>query len=303
MKILVAGGTGFIGSEIVDALSKESANEIVVLGRDPNKIRQVFSKLKVEPRQGDVTHPETLKGKFSDIDVVIQCIQFPNQPVQNKAKGYTYEKYDGEGTENLCAEIKKSNVKRIIYLSGAGTSPDRPEPWFKAKVRAEKAVKDTGKDYVILRPSWVFGPGDHSMNKFIAFGKFLPVMPVIGDGQYRVTPVFVTDLAAVCVKALREPSVAHETIDMGGPETLTMNQIQEKVLKVLDKKKSLVHQPIWLMKTAGSVMSSILPSPPLSAEAIDFVTMDIPVDGSRAEKIFGIKFSDLESALKTYVEE
>jgi uncharacterized protein YbjT (DUF2867 family) len=301
-KILVAGGTGFIGSEIVRALSETAENEVVVLGRSSNKMESLFPGLKIEHRQGDVTNPQTLVGKLKDIDVVINCVQFPNHPVQNKSKGYTYEKYDGEGTQNLCAEINRSQVKRVIYISGAGTSPDKPEPWFKAKVKAEAAVIGTGREYVILRPSWVYGPEDHSMNKFIAFGNYLPAMPVIGDGKYLVTPVFVKDLAQVCARAVTLPISAHETVDVGGPETLSMNEIQEKVLKVLGKTKPLMHQPLWFMKIAGGIMSAVLPTPPLSAEAVEFVTMNNPVDGRRAEKIFDFKFTNLESALHSYIE-
>jgi nucleoside-diphosphate-sugar epimerase len=288
MRILIAGGTGFIGSEIAKAISAEKNHELIILSR-------------VSDRIGDVTKAETLKKKFDDIDIVIHCVQFPNHPVQNPAKGYTYEKYDAEGTENICYELKNTKVQRIIYISGAGTDSLRQEPWFKAKVRAEKAVKETGKEYIILRPSWVYGPHDRSMNKFIEFAKNLPMMPVIGDGKSRVSPVFVKDLAQLCLRAITTPPKAHETLDVGGPEVLTMNDIQRLVLKLLGKNKPLVHQPLWLMKIAGSVMEKVLPTPPLSAEAVDFVNMDIPVDGGPAEKIFNYKMKSLEEALKSYL--
>jgi len=289
MKILIAGGTGFIGSEIARIIAQDGHHQIIILSRN-------------QGRAGDITKVETLKNKFDDIDVVIQCVQFPGHPVQNLSKGYTYEKYDAEGTENLCYVIKNTAVKRIIYISGAGTDSLRQEPWFKAKVRAEKAVKETGKEYVIFRPSWVYGPNDRSMNRFIEFGKHLPLMPVIGDGQSRVAPVFVSDLAELCFRAITTPPNAHETIDVGGPEILTMNEVQKLVLKLLGKNKPLVHQPIWLMKIAGSMMTKVLSHPPLSAEAVDFVNMDIPVDGKPAEKLFDYKLKSVENALKSYLQ-
>jgi len=295
VKILIAGGTGFIGSEIVKAILIENKHQVIVLSRDPKKVKVG------EGRLGDVTRIETLKNKFGDIDVVIQCVQFPNHPVQNSSKGYTYEKYDAEGTENICYNVKDSKVQRIIYISGAGTDSLRQEPWFKAKVRAEKAVKETGKEFVILRPSWVYGPNDKSLNRFIDFAKHLPLMPVIGDGKSRVSPVFVQDLAQLCLRAITVPPNAHETLDVGGPQVLTMNEVQRLVLKLLGKNKPLVHQPLWLMKIAGSMMTKILPNPPLSAEAIDFVNMDIPVDGRPVENLFNYEMKSLEDALKSYI--
>jgi nucleoside-diphosphate-sugar epimerase len=296
-RVLVAGGTGFIGSAIVRELLTHEAYNISVLSRNPEKARSIYGG-RVQMVKGDITVPGSLEPALDQIDAVIQCVQFPNHPVQNPRKGFTYEKVDAEGTENLCRAVKNSSVKKIIYLSGAGTAPGKTEPWFRAKLRAEKAVQKTGRDFVILRPSWVYGPGDRSMTKFISFARHLPFMPVIGDGENRVTPLFIDDLAVFCVRALDSQEALNQIIEVGGPQTLTMNEIQSAVLKAMNRKKPLLHQSLWLMKIVSTVMNLILSKPPLSAEAVDFVTADVPVDTERAEKIFGFKTTPLSEGLK-----
>jgi uncharacterized protein YbjT (DUF2867 family) len=97
MKILIAGGSGFIGKSIVQALLDHHPEHTpVVLSRNPEKLG-----LRVEARKGDVTKRESLAHVLDGIDAVIHAVQFPNHPVQNPSKGYTYEKYDAEGTENF----------------------------------------------------------------------------------------------------------------------------------------------------------------------------------------------------------
>src|SRR5205085_2365727 len=81
---------------------------------------------------------------------------------------------DDAGPERMVAAASSNGVRRFIYLSGAGTRPGRTEPWFRAKERAERAITASGMEYVILRPSWIYGPDDRSMNKFVAFVKYLP---------------------------------------------------------------------------------------------------------------------------------
>ncbi len=292
MKILIAGGTGFIGSAVAKKLS-QSGNHISILSRrhqDPNCQNLVT---------GDITKPNSLAEIKWNFDVIIMCVQFPNHPVENPKKGFTYEKVDGEGTENLCRAIAGKNVKRLIYISGAGTGPDKKENWFRAKWRAESAVKKTGIDYVILRPSWVYGPGDRSMTKFIQF-THLPVMPVIGNGKNRVSPVFIDDLAEVISESVTSEKARNKVIDVGGPRVMTMNEIQQAVLNYKNKRRILLHQPIWLMKTIGTVLNATLKNPPLSSSAVDFINMDNASDSKAVEKTFDIKMRPLEIGLKSF---
>ena len=202
--------------------------------------------------------------------------------------------------ERLVEASRKNGVRRIVYLSGAGTSPERTEPWFQAKVIAERAIQGSGMEWVILRPSWVYGPEDKSLNKFVAFIKYLPIVPVVGDGTNRVQPISVFDVARVAAGAVFLPEATNRIFDLGGPEELTMDEILGRVQRVLGTHRPLLHQPAGLMKLAAIPMQ-ILSEPPLSPEAVDFILQETHVDPRPTEETFGISFTPLEEGLRQYL--
>lgn len=298
MKVLIAGGTGFIGSRVAEMLRPQGAH-VTILSRhspaDPSPYAYI---------QGDVTEPSSLQNIKDSFDCVIICVQFPNHPVENPGKGWTYELVDGQGTENLCQVLAHLKIGKIIYVSGAGTGPDKKQSWFKAKWRAEQAVKEAckknGASYVIFRPSWIYGPKDRSMSRFIKMARMLPALPVIGDGQYRMAPIFIDDFAQCVTAACGHEAVKNVTLDVGGPQILTMNQVMHAVARSVGKKKALIHQPTGLMKFVGSAMQAVLPRPLLSPQAVEFLTQDIPVDGKPVQELLGLHFRTLDEGLSQY---
>ena len=297
MQVLVAGGTGFIGRHVVDELAGRAKFDLRVMTRDPEKARRRSG---VEYVRGDVAEPATLAAATRGIEAVVHCVQFPNHPVENPRRGWTYEEVDGDGTERMVAASVANGVRRFVYLSGAGVRPGRTEPWFRAKERAERAVTNSGMEYVIIRPSWIYGPEDRSLNKFVAFTKYLPVVPVIGSGQERVQPVSVFDVAVVVADAVDNPRATNRVFELGSREPLSMDEILRTVQKVLGKRRPLLHQPAWLVKIPASLLQYV-PNAPLSPGAIDFITSDERVDPSAAERVFGVEFTPLETGLRAYL--
>ncbi len=298
MEVLVAGGTGFIGSHVVDELAKGGRHTIAVMTRDPAAATRREGVARYV--QGDVADASSLARASEQIEAVVHCVQFPNHPVENPRRGWTYERVDGDGTERMVAACMKSGVRRFVYLSGAGVAPGRDKPWWRAKARAERAIVESGMEYVIIRPSWVYGPEDRSLNKFIAFVKYLPIVPIIVAGQERVQPVSVFDLAKIVAMAVDEPRATNGVFEVGTHEALTMDEILGTVMKVLGKRRLLVRQPAWLVKIPASILQ-YLPNAPLSPDAVDFITMDVRVDPTRTEEVFGITFAPLEEGLRGYL--
>ena len=298
MDVLIAGGTGFIGSRVVDELRKVGRHRLVVMTRHPERGP---AREGVEYVGGDVADPTSLAEATRGIEAVVHCVQFPNHPVENPARGWTYEQVDGVGTERMVAACKGNGVGRFVYLSGAGVRPGRTEPWFRAKERAERAVVHSGMEYVIIRPSWVYGPDDRSMNKFVTFVKLLPVVPVIGSGRELVQPISVFDVATVVARAVDHPEATNQVFEVGSREPISMDGIMQTVMRVLGKQRRLVHQPAWLVKIPAALIQ-YLPNAPLSPGAVDFITMNERVDPSSAERVFGIQFTPLEAGLRAYLQ-
>ena len=297
MKVLVAGGTGFIGARVVDELLSRGGHDVVVMTRTPARARP---RAGVSIVAGDVSDAASLARATAGIDVVVHAVQFPNHPVENPRKGWTYAIVDGEGTERMVAAAKANGVRRFIYLGGAGTRPGRTEPWFVAKQRAEQAVRSGGMEWVIIRPSWIYGPDDRSMNKFVQFVKLLPVVPVIGTGQEKIQPVFVSDVAKVVAAAVDTPEAANQVFELGVREPITMDEVIRTIMRVLGKRKPLVHQPAWLVKIPATLIQ-YLPNAPLSPGAVDFITMEASADPTDAERVFGLRMTPLEAGLRGYL--
>lgn len=298
MRIVVAGGGGFIGREVVAELLASGADDVVVTTRDPDQGDPWRGR--VERIQAFAGDPLSLGRAFARADVVVQAIQFRNHPVEDKARGRTYLEVDGRGTEVAAVVAKNAGVRRFVYLSGAGAGQGRKESWFVAKDRAEAAIRATGMEYSLLRPSWIYGPADRSMSRFVFFCRHLPVVPVIGDGKAHVHPIFVKDVARCAAAAVRRDDAKDKALDLGGPERLSMDEIIRTVQKVLGKRRPLLHHPAGLMKLLSRPMA-LLPEPPLSPSAIDFILQEVELDPKPAMEYFGFKFRALEEGLREYL--
>lgn len=293
--VLVTGGTGFIGSHIVAQLLKKG-HRVAIMSRNPGRKDAVVPP-GVEVRQGDIADTASLERAMAGVDVVINAVQFPNHPVENPGKGHTYLEVDGEGTRRQVEAAQAAGVRRFVYLSGAGVRADQTATWFRAKLMAEKAVRESGLEYTIFRPSWVYGAKDRSLNRFVNFARWLPFIPVIGNGKGRVQLVHVEDLAEVVAASVSMPRAAGQVYDVGGPQALSMDEIIQTMLRVMGKRRPLIHHPVWFMKLVTAPLT-LLPNPPLSPAAVDFIVMEEQVDTTALLRDFAIKLTPLEQGLR-----
>jgi|SRR5688572_10081534 len=298
MRIVVAGGTGFIGREVVKRLLERGGDEVVVTTRDPSRSR-AWPGGQVEQVQAFAGDRLTLGKAFTRADVVVNCIQFPNHPVEDRSKGRTYMEVDGHGTTVAVDAAKRVGVRRFVYLSGAGAGQGRPETWFRAKEMAEASIAASGLEHGVLRPSWIYGPRDHSMNLFVAFCRSLPVVPVIGNGKTPVFPIHVEDVARQIVELVQRPDATGQVLESGG-ERKTMDEVIRAIQDALGRRRPLVHHPVKLMKLLVLPMA-LLPNPMLSPGAVDFIAQEVEIDPRPANEFFGFSPRSLEAGLKEYV--
>jgi len=297
-RIVVAGGTGFIGRALVRRLVQEDAVVAVMTARPERSAAQVRA-LGAEVVAGDIQRPETLGGALEGAEIVVQTLTFPSFPVEKPSKGWTFEGFEHRGTERLVSAAVAAGAKRFVYVSGVGVAPDAEKVWHRAKWNGEQALLGAALDAVVIRPSWVYGPRDRALNRFVAFARSSPVVPVIGDGSQRVNPVFVDDVAAALQEAAR-PGGPTGVFEIGGPQVLTMNEILATMLEVMGSRKRLVHFPEWMPKTAG-FFAQVLPKPPISPDAIDFATGDAIADTSALFGAFDVRPRGLREGLRTYL--
>ncbi len=296
--ILVSGGTGFLGSAVVRELRTRDQS-VAVLGRDAAKVRRLFGE-DVEAREADVRDPTRLGQAMAGVEVVVNAVQFPNSPIENRRKGWTFREVDLEGTKHQVDAAKSAGVRRFVYLSGVGAAPDAKEHWFRYKWEAEEYLRQSGLEWVVIRPTWVYGPSDNSLNRLLGFARVLPFIPMFGDGKQAMQPVFIDDVARVTAGAVLGPEAANTTLELGGPEVMTMNDVLKAGLRAMGKRRPVLHQPVIVGKLLASV-AQVLPSPPLSPGAVDFITSPAVADNSEVERVLSPRLTRLEDGLASYL--
>ena len=253
-----------------------------------------------EFRQADVTRPDNLAAALAGVDTLVISLAFRNSPIEAPRRSQTFEKVDAAGTEALVAAAVTVGVSRVVYVSGAGAAVDAPKHWFRAKWRAEEAVRGSGIVYTIFRPSWIYGPGDRSLNRFLGMSRWLPFVPQIGNGRQRLAPVYVGDMGALVADALVTPAAENVTLEVGGPETLTMDEIIRTALLVLGRRRPILHAPVVLMKVLTAPLT-LLPSPPMTPAAIDLIVRSAQVDTGPLQERLPRPLLSLSEALATYL--
>jgi uncharacterized protein YbjT (DUF2867 family) len=299
MKIVVAGGTGFLGRHISRALM-DGGHEVTVLTRAPDKVSKIPELGGANAARADVTEPRTLNGVLTGAEGVVGAVQFPNHPVEVPRKGLTYDRFDREGTEHLLAEAKAAGIDRYAYISGAGADPASDKTWYRAKGRAEGAIERSGIAYSILRPSWAYGPEDRALNRLAAIARFSPVVPRLGVRPQRVQPVSVHDVALTVRRMFESPDAWGRVFEIGGPDVLTMHEIIRTMLEVTGRRRLIVPIPTALAKL-GTAPLTLLPAPPMTPQGIEFAVQDGLVDTTDLEKVLDVHPIGLREGLARYM--
>ncbi len=281
MKVLVCGATGFVGGAITRHLLSEG-HEVRALSRTPDRVRQALSGLDflsaapgqslLTVAQGDVTDPKTLRSAVGGVDAVVQAAQFRGAPVEDPARGLTYDKVDRGGTVNLLSAIGSASARpRFLYVSGITVHAQAREPWNQAKWAAEEAIRSSGLEWTIVRSCWAYGGGDKALNRLLGYSDYLPFVPVFGDGQALLTPVFVEDLGRVFALLLTNAKAGRDTVlRLGGPDTVTLDDFLRTALRVMGRRRSILHIPKPLARLQAGILQH-LPGRLLTPDAVDFV--------------------------------
>ena len=268
-RILVAGGTGFLGRAFVRSFVRRGAR-VAVLTRNPDRAADLG--LPVNYVRGDVRVPSTLGPSLRGIDTAVLTVQFPGYPVEAPSRGRTFMEVDARGTAALVEAAAQAGVRKLVYLSGVGADPHSDRVWYRAKGLAEASVRASGLTHVIVRPSWVYGPEDQSLNRFVGLVRRVPFLyPQLGDGRGRVSPVHVDDLTGLVGEAALGTAGDGLTLEAGGPDVLTLDEVVRTVMAVLGRRKPILHIPRPLVKL-GAALLERLPGQLLSRDAVDFIT-------------------------------
>jgi uncharacterized protein YbjT (DUF2867 family) len=290
--ILVTGGTGFVGPKVVHSLRAED-RDVRCLVRDPRGAHTLEA-WGCEVVQGDVTDAASLKRATAGCEAVIHLVAII------AGRRSEFERVMTRGTQDLVAAAREAGVGRFVLMSALGVSEQTRTltPYYAAKWEMETAVKGSGLEHVIFRPSFVFGRDGGVLPIFVRQVRWSPVTPVLGDGSNRIQPIWVEDVAAYFAKSVDLPAAANRTFELGGADRVTWNELYERIAKVLGKRRARVNVPLGLVRP-GAALAELLPRPPITRDQLKMIKGgDNVADMGPALDTFGLGVLSLDEQLR-----
>jgi NADH dehydrogenase len=271
MDVLVVGGTGFVGQNLCRELD-ERDHDVTALSRSPEDAELPES---VERVAGDVTDYDSIEGAFQGKDA---AVFLPALSPLFKPDGGNelHEKIHLDGTKNSVKAAEEHGVDRFLQMSALGADPNGATHYLRAKGKAEDVVRQSDLDWVIFRPSVVFGEG----GEFVYFTKRLkqifapgvPLYPLPGGGRKaRFQLIWIDDLTPMLADAIEDEDHVGEIYEVGGPETLSLREATELVYAGEGKSITIVPLPMALAKIGLPVLGSLgFPMGSDQYEGLDF---------------------------------
>jgi NADH dehydrogenase len=289
--VLVTGGTGFVGPKVVHALRAEE-RAVRVLARNPEKQDRLRA-WGCEVVQGDVTDADSLRRAAEGAEAVVHLVALP--PF---ADPEATERVMEQGTRDLVAAAKEAGVQRFVLMSALGVNERSKDlsAYSHAKWGEEQAVKESGLEHTIFRPSFIFGRDGGLLPRLIRLNRFSPVVPVAGTKKFQ--PIWVEDVAAYFAAGLSSPAAAGQTFELGGPDVVTFADVHDRIRKTLGKRRLAFQLPTGLLK-AGASVGRVVPSLRGAPGAVAMLEFEDNVtDIATAVETLGIEPISLDDQLR-----
>lgn len=271
LKVFLTGATGFIGGHILRALSSHGYLVSCLMRSTSRQAVASHASLKDLPGvrivEGEWTRPENWVDHVDGHDMVINAIGIIRETrLASFAQVHTYSSIA------LFETAMRAGVSKIVQISALGADEMARSGFHRSKLAADHYLAQLGVPYVILRPSLVYGPGDHSMAFFSRMAR-LPVTPVPCDGCYRVQPLSIDDLVQAVLIALQCPDLSAVVADIGGSEVLTFNDLLDRLARTAGKSRGAckVHIPCSLMSLIAKVTDTFSGHGPITTEELNML--------------------------------
>ena len=229
--VTVFGGSGFLGRHVVRALAKRDYRIRVGVRRPElaGHLQPLGKVGQIHAVQVNLRHPASVRAAMRGSHVAVNLVG-----ILTKSGRQTFDAVVAKGAATV-AETAAAAGARLVHVSAIGADPTSASAYARAKASGEKAVLAAVPSATILRPSVMFGPEDQFANRFAALALMSPVLPLIGGGATRMQPVYVGDVATAAADAVDGKAKAGAVYELGGPEVLSMREIMQIILRVIER--------------------------------------------------------------------
>lgn len=278
--VVVFGGSGFIGKQVVRALAKRGYRVRIPMRRPHlgHELRVMGDVGQIHLMQANLRYPASVEAALEGADAAINLVAVLNEKGQQ-----SFDKLHVGGARAVAEGAAKQGVKRLVHVSALGAGP-KGSRYARTKYQGERAVIDALPTATILRPSIVFGPEDHFFNRFARMAataaalKPFGALPLIGGGKTRFQPVFVGDVADAICAAITQPEARGRVYELGGPRVYTFRELMIYMLSEIERRIPLVSIPFVFAHPLGLLLDwtfRLLPfDPPLTGDQVTMLKRD-----------------------------
>ena len=265
-KVLVLGGTGFVGRHVCEKLQRAGWSVTVPTRRAVNAAAvQHLPRLTVI--EADVHDPAALARLLPGHDAVVNLVAILH------GSEAAFERTHVELPRKIAAACQASGVRRLVHVSALGVSEDGPAKYQRSKARGEALLRAAGLDLTVLRPSVIFGAGDRFLNLFAQLQAVFPVMPLAGASA-RFQPVWVEDVASAVVACLQDANTVGHTYDCAGPDVLTLADLVRLAGRHGSRARPVLPLPMALGRLQALMMEMAPGEPLMSRDNLDAMRVD-----------------------------
>lgn len=301
--VVVFGGSGFIGKQVVRALAKRGKRVRIAMRRPHlgHELRVMGDVGQIQLVQANVRFPDSIDAALEGADAVVNLVAVLHESGQQK-----FQTLHVDAARTIAEAAARRGIKDLVHISAIGAAPSGAN-YGRTKYEGERAVLEALPSAVIVRPSIVFGPEDHFLNRFAqmastfsAFRPFAP-LPLIGGGKTRFQPVFVGDVAEAIANALDNPRARGRVFELGGPHTYTFRELLDFIRTETDRRVPMLPLPFFIAQPVGILLNwtfGLIPfaDPPLTGDQVRMLKRDNVVGAdSNAGTIQDLGVNTLES--------
>jgi NADH dehydrogenase len=316
-RVAVTGATGFVGRQVVRELVARG-HRPVCLVRDRERFLEQARSLgeeRLEAVGGDLFDDQALQEVTTGSEAVIHLVGII---FEHPLRGQTFQRIHVEATRRMLDAARAAGIRRFLHMSALGTRPRAVSEYHRTKWAAEGLVRESGLDWTIFRPSIIHGPDGEfmrMMRRMVCHATLpmlgvlpapFPILPYFGDGQNRVQPVSVRDVAHCFVAALSRPETIGQVYALGGPEAMSWKELYRACREAFPgakKWKPVVGQPVWAAKLMAMTLMKLPLLPAMMRFNVGQVEMsqeDSVCDISPVEETFAVQLRDFRTELAGY---
>ncbi len=286
MRVLLIGGSGFLGTHVARAL-RAAGHEVSVLsrrGRGPLP--------GVRYLEGDAARNRGLAEAVAGAVAAVYLAGIIRERDQ------TFEAVHVRGVEHAVRAMRDAGVRRLLHVSALGARRGTKSRYFETKARGEAIVRESGLDWTIFRPSLIFGEGDAFFGKILKglVRMPLPFIPLVGSGEYPFRPVWAGDVAGAMRQSLERPKTIGEAYDLVGPREYPYRELVRLVRDALGSKKPLLSLPVWFF-----ALLARLPAAPITRDQLYMLLLGNTGDPAKMRVTFSLEGQILDEELSGIV--